>query len=209
MFDNHTNNYNHIEGNNNFINNITNNIINNNNRIQPVLETKETNETTLVKKELIKLFFSVITPIITFIVKLILESFVNSKNMAISFLQLIFQFAIVLVPIYSFLAIIIIATHLWQIKKQLKGNPIILKSIFDFLLSVLPSNSNFSPREIAGKVYVSKNDKIYRIVGCTCPMCKVGTIGKMSFKKYDKKLYLQCNQNHNHIIEFDHKNFNF
>lgn len=118
MFDNHTNNYNHIEGNNNFINNITNNIINNNNRIQPVLETKETNETTLVKKELIKLFFSVITPIITFIVKLILESFVNSKNMAISFLQLIFQFAIVLVPICSFLAIIIIATHLWQIKSN-------------------------------------------------------------------------------------------
>lgn len=209
MFDNHTNNYNHVEGNNNFINNITNNIINNNNRIQPVLETKETNETTLVKKELIKLLFSVTTPIITFIVKLILESFVNSKNMAISFLQLIFQFAIVLVSTFSFLAIIIIFKHLWQIKKQLRGNPIILKSILDFLLSVLPNNSNFSPREIAGKVYVSKNDKIYQIVGCTCTMCKVGTIGKMSLKKHDKKLYLQCNQNHNHIIEFDHKNFNF
>lgn len=205
MNNNQINNTTNAIGNNINVNNIYNiNQNNESNRQDINYIEKEVNKDNLIRAEIVKAAIPYLLTLIDFIFKMYFENNNAIDNIFLLLTKILFWILLV----FSVIITLNMINNLYLIikKASINENVIILIPFRKIILYIIELFSNTICNKIPGTIIRNSDGKLYKMIGCHCPLCSNGEKGRMFFIKENKQIKLICNENPNHIINFDPKN---
>lgn len=205
MNNNQINNTTNAIGNNINVNNIYNiNQNNESNRQDINYIEKEVNKDNLIRAEIVKAAIPYLLTLIDFIFKMYFENNNAIDNIFLLLTKILFWILLV----FSVIITLNMINNLYLIikKASINENVIILIPFRKIILYIIELFSNTICNKIPGTIIRNSDSKLYKMIGCHCPLCSNGEKGRMFFIKENKQIKLICNENPNHIINFDPKN---
>lgn len=164
-------------------------------------ETKEINVSDLLKGKLGDLLVSLISAIVSGLLTLVNR---NVESTLVSLVLIVLVLFLILILFVFGICFIHDVIQMFKLKRI--GKCVHFQSKLDLFAGISEKRRKNS-RDFIGPLFKNQGGKIYRIVGCKCPLCKDDPVGNMRPRYIDKnnRYCFVCSENSNHKLHYDYK----